>query len=612
MSAGESTPDGRMSVRGAIQSISRRPGVIGCACAGLVLAGYLVLSLRVSHDPLLMPLDDTYIHFQYARQMATGDPFIYNPGDPATSGGTSLLYPVLLAVGYLVGFGGWSLAYWALAIGVTSFLASVWLVFQVARRNSLDPTARDYPGHAFWFALAYAVSGPFVWAALSGMETALFLFTVLLTVYALQRDQFRLAMVAASLMALTRPEGLILAGVAAGALALRRWPENWPGRLRRAAAFTVPVLAGFVQPLLNVLATGSASSSGMAAKSHLYNTGAPRSERFGDIADSLGRMWGQFLSGSSPDYGTFTSPALAIAALVAGVTGLWLVWRRRRVNVAAVALTWIVLLSAAVATLDTAFWQFKRYQLPVIALFFPLAAWTSAALGNVLDRRAGPRWQWARWVLPALVLLPALWTTVTFARAYRDNVRVVRDQQVPMARWTSEHLPEDARVGVHDVGLMGYFADQVLYDVVGLTTPGPAQSWRQGPGTIFEHMAHSDYRPDYFAIYPDVQGLRYLVDAGVMGAVQQEFPIDLPDNNVAAATNYQAVYVADWSATRTQEQVAQTTTLDNLAGFELVDELDVANLASETDHGYDWWFDGVPPGFVSEVFHDPYHACGLA
>ena len=28
---------------------------------------YLALSLSVSADPLLMPLDDTYIHFQYAR-----------------------------------------------------------------------------------------------------------------------------------------------------------------------------------------------------------------------------------------------------------------------------------------------------------------------------------------------------------------------------------------------------------------------------------------------------------------------------------------------------------------------------------------------------------------
>ena len=60
---------------------------------GLVTVLYLALSLAVSADPLLMPLDDTYIHFQYARQFAHAQPMVYNPGDPATSGGTSLLYP---------------------------------------------------------------------------------------------------------------------------------------------------------------------------------------------------------------------------------------------------------------------------------------------------------------------------------------------------------------------------------------------------------------------------------------------------------------------------------------------------------------------------------------
>jgi hypothetical protein len=161
------------------------------------------------------------------------------------------------------------------------------------------------------------------------------------------------------------------------------------------------------------------------------------------------------------------------------------------------------------------------------------------------------------------------------------------------------------------VGLMGYFSGHRLYDVVGLTTPGPAESWRQGPGAIYEHMASSDYRPDYFAIYPDVQGLSYLRDAGVMGEVLAEFPVEFPKHNVASAADYQAVYVADWSNTREQEQVAQTTTLDEVAGMELVDQIDVANLDSEAAHDYYWWQDRTPSGFVTEMYKNVYQACGL-
>ena len=581
-----------------------------CLVVGLVVVLYLSASLAVSRSPVLMPLDDTYIHFQYARQLALGHPMIYNPGDPATSGGTSLLYPPVLAVGYLVRFTGWRLALWAVAVGALAFLGSAWLVYLIARDNPLLGDEKRQHGIALVLALAYAVSGPFVWAAVSGMETALMLFLTLLTFYAVQQNRLRLAVIAGVLLTLARPEGVILSGLAMVTLGLRlSCPLARRERARRAVTLALPVIAAVVQPVITLIATGTTSASGMQAKSHLYNTGAPLYERLRTVLDFFGRMWRELLSGSSEYAGTFTSPLLAELALAALLLGTWIAWRRRTVNVAVLALAWIVALTAAVSTLDTAFWQFKRYQLPVMALFFPAAAWASGAVADALARRGIARW--AGWVLPALIFAPALLTTITFARNYAENVSVVRDQQVPMAEWTAANLPADARIGVHDVGVLRYFGDHMLYDVVGLTTPGPAAAWRQGPGAVYEHMASSAYRPDYFAIYPDVQGLRYLLDAGVFGQVLAEFPIDLPPHNVAAATGYQAVYRADWTNTRAEEEVAQTTTTGYVDGFDLVDQIDVADLDSEAAHEYAWWSDEPPPGFVTEVYHQPYHACAL-
>ena len=50
---------------------------------------------------ILMPLDDAYIHFQYAKQTANGHPYIYNPGDDPTSGATRR-NPVPAAAGLIV------------------------------------------------------------------------------------------------------------------------------------------------------------------------------------------------------------------------------------------------------------------------------------------------------------------------------------------------------------------------------------------------------------------------------------------------------------------------------------------------------------------------------
>lgn len=584
------------------------------AAVALMVILYLSLSLAISADPLLMPLDDTYIHFQYARQMAQGQPMVYHDGDPATSGGTSLIYPALLAVGYAAGFAGWALAYWALLVGVGAFLGCVWLVYLIGRApfqsQAVPQQNAAASGHALLIALAFAVSGPFVWAALSGMETMLFVLAVLLTLYALQRDRLGLTVGAALLATLTRPEGVAVAGIAMLTLALRlSWPDSWRVRLGRVALLALPVVAVVIQPLINLLATGSVSSSGMQAKSHLYNASASFDQRLRDVLEFFARMWRELLTGESADWGTFVPWLLVVMAFAALLVGTVLAFRQRQITVSPVMLVWMLALTAGVATLDTAFWQFKRYQLPVMALLFPAAAWGSALQGAALARNFGRRW--AQWAIPVIILVASLLTGFSFAQKYAVNVRVVHDQQVPMARWVRDNLPGNARVAVHDVGLMGYFSDHALYDVVGLTLPGPAESWRQGPGAIYEHMAHSDYRPGYFAIYPDVQGLRYLLNAGVMGEVLAEFPVDLPEDNVAAALDYQAVYAADWSNTRDIEQVAQTTTLDAIAGLELVDWIDVAHLESESAHDYAWWQEEHPSGFVTEVYRHYYHACGL-
>ncbi len=595
-----------------------------CLIVGFAVTVYLSMSLAVSADPLLFPLDDSYIHFNYARQLAHGHPMVYSPGDPPTSGGTSLVYPALLALGYLVGFEGWALSYWALGLGAMSFLGSAWLVYEIARNTPLVPTDSESHTIALLLALAYAVSGPLVWAALSGMETALFLFSVLLTLYALQNDNFRM-MIGAALMAVgLRPEGSLITTVALLAwLAMHPLPVGRPARFRLAMGLALPAVAMAVQPVINWAVTGSASSSGMQAKSHLANGSIPLSKRVETILEQWVRLWREMLSGRNPEQGEYLSVLVVVMALLAFgwmLAGAWKLrrvrsWREvaRQMSVPAVMLAWMIGLSAAVAVLDTAFWQFKRYQLPIMALFFPAAAWGTALFGGRMVSRTGTRW--VRWVVPAIIWVSSAWTLIAFAGYYQGNVRVVRDQQVKMAQWVREHVPQETRLGVHDVGLLRYFAERPLYDVVGLTTPGPAASWRQGPGTIYEHMASSQYRPELFAIYPAVQGLGYLVDAGVFGRVLAEFQVDLPRNTVASAADYQAVYEADWSDTRQDEQIAQVSTLDYLAQMgklALVDQVDVANLNSEAAHHYRWWQDELPSGFVTEVYRHTYYACGLS
>src|SRR5690606_21994839 len=148
-----------------------------CLIAGVVFLTYACASLAAGRGEFVLPLDDVYIHFQYARQMANGQPYIYNPGQPPTSGATSFLYPYVLAVGYLLGFQGLNLGLWAMGIGALALLGSLWLVYRLVKTYD----APDWLAVAA--ALIFGLTGPVSWHYMSGMETGLMLVFTLATLY---------------------------------------------------------------------------------------------------------------------------------------------------------------------------------------------------------------------------------------------------------------------------------------------------------------------------------------------------------------------------------------------------------------------------------------------
>src|SRR3954447_6348967 len=68
------------------------------------------------------PLDDVFIHFDYARATARGYPFQWSEGNGFSSGNTSLSYPFVLALGYWAGFRGLSIMHWAAIVACVSTL----------------------------------------------------------------------------------------------------------------------------------------------------------------------------------------------------------------------------------------------------------------------------------------------------------------------------------------------------------------------------------------------------------------------------------------------------------------------------------------------------------
>jgi hypothetical protein len=559
---------------------------------------YAETSRAVGRGEFLLPLDDVYIHFQYARQLAAGQPYVYNPGLPASSGATSFLYPYILAVGYLLGFQGLNLGLWAMIVGALALAGSLWLVYQLARSWGVPE----------WMAAGlvgvFGFSGPVAWHFMSGMETGVAIFLTLWTLYAVSRRGLRQSILAATLLALIRPEGGLLALLAVPVILWETRPLN-----RRQVWLLLLVLAVGVQPLVNLLVTGSAVASGNAAKSVFGAVPCYWDAALGRVFDQFIRIWREFISGSSDREGMY----LLVIVPALGILGLArLLTRRDRRALALMLLGWFLVGTAAIATLDTAFWHFKRYQMPLLVLAFPLFAYGLAVFtrrGRIIAVGA-----------VGVALLASLWTGWQFLGHYALNVDYIYRQPLQMARWLAANTSEDAVIAVHDVGMMRYMGGRTTLDMVGLTTPGAADYWRAGPGAVAEFLLHaqSDYVASYGAGHG--YGLGEVAEAGVYGDLLASFPVDLdPNYNVALAADFQGIYKPDWTTLHYGEYIRQRSICDNYFKDCSTDyhgpmtlasaQVDVADLESESQAHYRWQDSGHLTGFPTEVHQLNYIGC---
>src|SRR5436190_3118793 len=83
------------------------------------------MAARGALGPWSAPLDDVFIHFDFARQAARGHPFEWSPGAGYSSGGTSLLYPFVLVPGFWLRLGGLNLMLWAAVVACISVFGSM-------------------------------------------------------------------------------------------------------------------------------------------------------------------------------------------------------------------------------------------------------------------------------------------------------------------------------------------------------------------------------------------------------------------------------------------------------------------------------------------------------
>jgi hypothetical protein len=537
------------------------------------------------------PLDDVFIHFDFARSTARGHPFEWSAGNGYSSGGTSLLYPLLLGFGYWVssGFRGLELMVWAGMIACVSVFGCL-----LASRRVFS----GLPRWASYFAPPAVLGvGVLVWSLFSGMEVALFLGLwgialiawddLLQLVVDRSASDHRLGWtslalgLASALLVATRPEAMttlaIFALSAAFVVRRARGPKPALATLLFAAVPGAVVVA--LQQVVNRWLTGDASAAGALTKLELHHPYLTRDEVFSQwwfhVEYQLARVANYHFTDEVP-FGW-------IPHVLAGAALLFPATRRYALLLLSSAAAW----TAIVALNGQVRWQNERYTMPAVAWLLLAAALGAAALlhqAYTFQRRR----LWVRALCGAI----AIGSVLLFADHQRPRFleqawyfgrasRNILDQHVRAGVLIRHLRPKPRRVLVGDAGAIPYAADLPALDIIGLGGYGKlpfARATRQGVGAaieLIERMPVAD-RPDLMAIYPHWwDALPLWFGEPVPGGV-----VSVRGNVVCAGTN-KVIYRPSWRV------LADSGRPFGLApGEQVVDELDFADVISEREHGY--------------------------
>lgn len=548
------------------------PMLVGVAVA-LLFIGFM---LHATDGHFVPQVVDLFVVCQYAKAMAEGHPFQYNPGEPPSTGSTSVLHTAVLALAHALGARGEGLVAFAIAFGAALYFLSIALAGRIGRLLA-------GPREGLVAAGLVALGGPVVWGFLYGSDIALYM---ALSLWLLERwlvywrdgSAGGLA-VAGSLLALARPEGLLIA-VALGAFSILRRPRpaaesaRWLPWLPAATALA---LLAFQRVM-----TGEWLGSSVGGKSLLPNYGFADSvglaaEYLVDVARGLllGLYSAQDPIGFARGYASLGFPPLALLLILAAAAGVAPELRRPL----QFWLTLCALLFALVGPNVFMGIHFNRYLMWAFPGFLALTA-VGLGVGTRLLARGDSSLERSLFGSAALLFLVlGFLSTVRVADIYGQLASDVYRREVPTADWIRKNLPPGVAVANVATSLE-YLSGHRNLNLHGVTTPAFfGNRLAEKEAGLFESLNR----------FPTAELPPYLLlSAGNLesSVLYRELVSGEPLYRSFSLGDDLLIFRARWGLLGRSRRLYRPATLEAVAGLTEVDRLNVCDVADERVHAY--------------------------
>lgn len=456
----------------------RRMVLIVAVVALAGLCSYLAFSALAYH--VGFPLDDSWIHLTYARNLAEHGQWAFQLGRPS-AGSTAPLWTALLSIGFWLQLAPYV---WTYLIGWITLIAIAVLADKAARR--LIPT---YHSTLPWVGIFITLEWHLLWAAASGMETllhGLLIFAVLSALTAGSRRYLTLGLLT-GLSVWVRPDGLTLLGPILLTSIVQEKTMNARGQaifkmLLGFGALFVPYL------FFNLALSGSPMPNTFYAKQAEYAIwqAIPLIVRIERYSEPL-----------------LASP---FVVLLPGVF-LWAYRSFQRGNWGTLmGMIWFVSY-VGVYLMRLPAYQHGRYLMPAMPILFfwgllGLLEFVLSIFTNKFQSTLAVFWK----LLTAAVSMVFI---IVGARAYALDVAFIESEMVVTAMWAAQNLPSEAVLAVHDIGAIGYFDGHELLDLAGLVSPEVVPFIRDETRLAkYLDEKSADYLITFPAFYPQLTAQR--------------------------------------------------------------------------------------------------------
>lgn len=501
---------------------------------------YFIVSAFHTNGYFGFPIDDSWIHLTFAKNLFEYGSFSYYKNDLVTSGSTSPVYTILLSLFFFISKNEFIISY---LIGIIFGAAAVLMMIKLTLLNFQNSALL-----AILTASLIALQPKLNLINVSGMETSMFIFLISASLYAYQKKKIVLLGILLGLTIWCRPDGFVLWAAIAMDYLLRKIffrkksaDESFADISYKEITTTFFIAAVFAVSyfLFNYLLSGSFLPNTYKAKIEYYQQNDRNFFLKNDVLNfftegELVMIWLPFL----------------ISVLVIARSLF-----RKEYNHYFVYLLFIIGLILAYYIKLPFSHRFGRYLLPVMPFYILIAV---AGLKTVLDfiklkisKRSNilPDGIFILYSLIALYL--SAYNTINITKDYAFICKYHNDRHVAAGKWINQNTVETDVIAAHDIGAIAFYGERKIIDMAGLVTP-----------ELIEHIndkTYSEYLNNYLAGHK----VDYLAALRNWFEVVNDKPVFTPVNS------FEFLDVFKYNQGRTHIQPKEVSKI-NQAAFQLI------------------------------------------